>query len=63
MKDSVPENGNKENNGSTDSENTTGSAYGQTGTFGSLSSTGLKEIIYKNRKFFRVSAEASINSN
>ena len=63
MKDPISGKGNKIESKIADSEIKTGGIEEQANPFGGLSAVMLKKMIHKNRKFFRVSAELSVNSN
>ncbi len=63
MKDPFLEKSNNIECENTDQEDTTGIVRDQIDTFGDLAPDELKKMIFKNRKFFRISAELSVNSN
>ena len=63
MKDPISGKGNKIESEIADSETNTDCIEEQANPFGDLSNGTLKKMIHKNRKFFRVSAELSVNSN
>ena len=63
MKDPFFEKNNNIECENTDPEVTTGKVRDQIGPIRDVAPFELEKMIFKNRKFFRISAELSVNSN
>jgi len=63
MKDPFSEKSNSTECKNTETEAATGRGRDRVDLFGTMAPGELEKIIFTNRKFFRISAELSINSN